>query len=76
MAEKMKERELRRVLAGNVYTLRSRREWSQEDLASRCGINQRTVANIESVNFSPKFVTVYRISRALGVGIERLLFRV
>lgn len=40
--------DLTEALADNVRALRARKRWSQEELAERLGITQRTLSRLES----------------------------
>ena len=57
---------LRKTLGANVRRERTARRISQEGLASRCGLNPRTIAKIEAGEIGIRPETIDRIQRALG----------
>ena len=52
---------------------RTKRGWSQEELASRAGLDRKTVNRIENARFLPSIETLIAISNALGVSVNVLL---
>jgi transcriptional regulator with XRE-family HTH domain len=61
------------ILATNVLVLRARRNISQKELASRAGMSQPRIAEIESGEANPRLSTVKKIAKALGVTAGQLL---
>jgi ribosome-binding protein aMBF1 (putative translation factor) len=57
---------LRKTLGANVRRERTDRRISQEGLASRCGLNPRTIAKIEAGEIGIRPETLDRIERAIG----------
>lgn len=58
-------------LAAQVYTLRKRRQWSQEELSKRAGIAQERLSKIESADFeSLTMKTLQKLSRAFDVSLR------
>jgi ribosome-binding protein aMBF1 (putative translation factor) len=57
---------LRKTLGANVRRERTARWISQEELASRCGLNPRTIAKIEAGEIGIRPETLDRIERAIG----------
>ncbi len=47
--------------------LRIARLWSQRELASRAGVSENTIINIETGRRLPRLLTMRRIADALGV---------
>jgi DNA-binding Xre family transcriptional regulator len=47
--------------------LRYRRAWSIRDLAAAAGVSTKTVQDVENGRVRPKFVTIRKLSEALGV---------
>jgi DNA-binding XRE family transcriptional regulator len=62
-----------RSIGARIRAARMRHGWSQDDLASRCGIARANVARLEAGRHQPLLQTVRRVSRALGLGIGELL---
>jgi transcriptional regulator with XRE-family HTH domain len=63
------------ILAANIARLRARRRMTQAQLAEAAGTRQPRIAEIERGDANPKYETLIRIARALGVGIEDLVRR-
>jgi ribosome-binding protein aMBF1 (putative translation factor) len=57
---------LRKTLGANVRRERTARRISQQGLASRCGLNPRTIAKIEAGEIGIRPETLDRIERAIG----------
>jgi ribosome-binding protein aMBF1 (putative translation factor) len=61
---------LRKKLGANVRRERTARWISQEGLASRCGLNPRTIAKIEAGEIGIRPETLDRIERAIGCTLK------
>jgi len=58
----------------NLKKLRNKKGWSQERLAREAGISYQTLIKIEQDRIkNPKLETLIKLSRALGVSIDRLI---
>jgi len=58
----------------NLKRLRNKKGWSQERLAREAGISYQTLIKIEQDRIkNPKLETLIKLSRALGVSIDRLI---
>ena len=57
---------LRKTLGANVRRERTARQISQDELASRCGLNPRTIVKIEAGEIGIRPETLDRIERAIG----------
>jgi transcriptional regulator with XRE-family HTH domain len=57
----------------NVYRLRSERDWTQVELASRAGMSQPRIAEIERGDGNPRFETLIRLANALGASLSTLV---
>ena len=57
----------------NVYHHRSERGWTQVELASRAGMRQPRIAEIERGDGNPKFETLIRLANAFGVSVSALV---
>jgi transcriptional regulator with XRE-family HTH domain len=57
-----------------IREARKRRGWTQDELAAKAGIDQTTISCIETRSVSPRFDTVMRLAKALGVRPEHLDF--
>jgi transcriptional regulator with XRE-family HTH domain len=57
---------LRKTFGADVRRERTARRISQEELASRCGLNPRTIVKIEAGEIGIRPETLDRIQRAIG----------
>jgi len=58
----------------NLKKLRNKKGWSQERLAREAGISYQTLIKIEQDRIkNPKLETLIKLSKALGVSIDRLI---
>ena len=64
---------IRKVLAGNVRSLRSRLGFSQEKLADLCSLHRTYVGAIERAERNVTLSTLEVFSKALGVSVPDLL---
>jgi len=64
---------IRKVLAENVRTLRSRLGISQEELADLCNLHRTYVGAIERAERNVTLSTLEVFSKALGVSVPDLL---
>jgi len=67
--------EIRAVLAQNIKTFRTHRQWSQADLAEKADISIPFLSDIERGNKWPYPDTLSRLAKALKVEVYEL-FRV
>lgn len=61
------------ALARNVAAARTRRSWSQTELANRAGVTQQRVSLVETGRDDVRLDTVSRIARALRMKVGTLL---
>jgi putative transcriptional regulator len=52
---------------------RQEREWSQQELADRAGIDRKTVNRIENLHFSPSMETFLRLCNAMKVQAHEVI---
>ncbi|HQU58343.1 MAG: helix-turn-helix transcriptional regulator [Phaeodactylibacter sp.] len=57
----------------NIRFLRRARQWSQEELAVRLGVNRSNIAAYESKNVEPRLALALEIARLFGVGLTELI---
>jgi DNA-binding XRE family transcriptional regulator len=63
-------------LAKNIKRYRKEVGFTQDELADKIGVNQKTVSFYESDLKTPGFKTVVKIAKALDVSIDTLVGRV
>jgi transcriptional regulator with XRE-family HTH domain len=61
------------VVAANVRAERSRRRWTQDDLAGRLGWSRPVVTALEAGRRQPLVSDLPALCRIFGIGLERLL---
>ena len=64
--------DVRARLARNLRNLRLGRDWSQEELAARSGLDRTYVSGVERGVRNPTVEVLDRLARALGVTIGAL----
>ena len=69
----MKGKEVRAALAGNIKALRSRRNWSQADLAEKSGLSIVYLSDIERGNKWPYLDTLVKLAEAFKIEVYELL---
>ncbi len=59
----------------SVRTKRVAQFWTQEQLAREAGITQKALSKIENNEVEPRFSTILRLAKALGVEPSELVDR-
>jgi DNA-binding XRE family transcriptional regulator len=67
------ERRAPHLLGRNVLRLRMAACLTQRELASRAGMRQPRIAEIEAAKGNPRFDTLRRVAEALGVSLAELV---
>lgn len=62
----------RQILAANMRRLRAERQWTQEELAFRGGIDRSFLAHVERSARNVSLDVIERIAIALGVSLQEL----
>ena len=57
-------------IKNTVYTLRTKKGLTQEDLAEKVGITRQTVISIEKGNYTPSVLLALKISTVFKVPVE------
>lgn len=57
----------------HVRELRYAREWTQEDLAERSGLNVVQISHLEGGRNEAKISTILRLAKAFGITPSKLL---
>ena len=70
---KREVKDMRKVLAEQLFELRTGAELSQARLAEIAGVDRKTINRIENGHFSPALDTIVRLSVALGISPSTLL---
>lgn len=67
--------DVRQRLAANLKRMRRERDWSQEELADRSGLDRTYISGIERKLRHPTITSVEKLTRAFGVSFGDLLDR-
>ena len=57
-------------IQNTVYTLRTKKGLTQEDLAEKVGITRQTVISIEKGNYAPSVLLALKIASVFKVAVE------
>lgn len=57
-------------IKNTVYTLRTKKGLTQEDLAERVGVTRQTVISIEKGNYTPSVLLALKIAVFFKVSVE------
>ena len=60
-------------IGSNIMTERKKHGMSLEDLAEKSGVSKSMLSQIEQEKTNPTVITVWKISRALGVDVQQLM---
>src|SRR5262245_46049272 len=66
-------RRVEAALAHNLREWRTRRGWSQTELAARAGLSKGMLVQIEQSQTNPSIATLCKLANALGVALPRLV---
>lgn len=55
-----------------IRKLRREKDWTQEELGQRVGIDKRNISRYETGNLNPSKKTLTKFASALGVNVEEL----
>ena len=75
MDKKTRDRRLEQIriaFANNVKTLRTRKEWTQDELAKRAGVHRVTIVRIETGVHQPLYSEACVLADVLGVSIAAM----
>lgn len=61
------------ALAHNLREWRTRRGWSQAELAARAGVSKGMLVQVEQSQTNPSIATLCKLANALGVALPRLV---
>ena len=59
-------------MKNNLPALRSRRGWTQGDLAAHADVSRQTINAIEKGKFDPSLPVAFRLARVFGCAIEEI----
>jgi putative transcriptional regulator len=64
---------LNKQIGQRIIELRSKKGWSQSDLAREAGKDRQAIEKIENGKVNPTLYSLYEIAKALGVPLPTLL---
>jgi transcriptional regulator with XRE-family HTH domain len=60
-------------ISESVRTHRTKKGWSQLELANRAGVDRKTVNRVENGRYAPSVETLLLVGDALGVSMNNLI---
>lgn len=66
-------RRVEAALARNLREWRTKRGWSQAELAARAGLSKGMLVQVEQAQTNPSIATLCKLANALGVALPRLV---
>lgn len=57
-------------MKNRIRDLRTKHNWSQEELAQKLGVSRQTVNAIENDKYDPMLPLAFSIARAFGLKVE------
>ena len=65
--------QLKKKVGNRIIELRTKKGWSQSDLARECGKDRQAIEKLENGKVNPTIYSLFEISKALKVEIHQLL---
>ena len=65
---------MREYIQNEVYTLRSKRGVTQEQLAEKMGVSRQTIIAIEKGNYTPSLALAMQLAKFFKVTVEELFY--
>ncbi|MEM9687516.1 MAG: helix-turn-helix transcriptional regulator [Bacteroidota bacterium] len=69
----MTKDELKKKIGQRIIELRTKRGWSQSDLARACNKDRQAMEKLENGRVNPTLYSLLEISEALGVPLSKLV---
>ena len=66
-------RRIEAALAANLREWRTRRGWSQSELATRAGLSKGMLVQVEQAQTNPSIATLCKLANALGIALLKLV---
>ena len=61
---------MQETILNSVYTLRTERGLTQEELAEKIGVTRQTVISIEKGNYTPSVMLALKIAKVFNVSVQ------
>jgi putative transcriptional regulator len=65
--------ELKKKVGQRIVELRTKKGWSQSDLARACNKDRQALEKLENGKVNPTIYSLLEISKALGVSLHQLV---
>lgn len=63
---------MKEYIANNVYTLRSKKDLTQEEFAQKVDVSRQTIIAIERGNYTPSVLLALKIAQVFNVAVEEI----
>ena len=65
---------MKKELGARIIELRTKKGWSQSDLARACGKDRQAIEKLENGKVNPTLYTLYEVANALEVSLGKLVY--
>lgn len=69
----MNKDKLQKIIGQRIIEIRSKKGWSQAELARACNKDRQAIEKIENGKVNPTIFSLYEIARGLDVDVRELL---
>ena len=69
----MKKPDLNKKIGQRIIDLRTKKGWSQSDLARACGKDRQAIEKLENGKVNPTLYTLYEMAKVLEVSLTTLI---
>ena len=69
----MTKEQLKKKIGQRIVELRTKKGWSQSDLARACNKDRQAMEKLENGKVNPTLYSLLEISKALGVSLAQLV---
>ena len=69
----MNKDELKKKIGQRIVELRTKKGWSQSDLARACNKDRQAMEKLENGKVNPTLYSLLEISKALGVSLKNMV---
>jgi putative transcriptional regulator len=69
----VKKADLNKKIGQRIVDLRTKKGWSQSDLARACGKDRQAIEKLENGKVNPTLYTLYEMAKVLEVSLTTLI---
>lgn len=69
----MEKEELLKKLGKNIIKIRTKKGWSQSELAWNCGKDRQSIERLENGKINPSIFYLKQIAEGLGITLKEML---